>query len=347
MKNNEIHFEDYMQNIKKENLHPKMTKLIDKLPNNIKKLPNLIIYGPAGIGKYTQALNIIKKYSPSCLKYEKKISILFNKNPFFFKISDIHYEIDMSLLGCNSKLFWNEIFVQILDIINTSSLRTGILLCKNFGYINNELLDNFYSYMQKINDNISVKDNIAGEKSKEMDLKYILITEQISFIPNNILSCCEILNFQRPTKKSYNACIKLKAEQLEQPISIKLNNDLSTITNIKNIYYSQIEQIQQPHIIMCNSILQQIINYNEIKFIKFRNLNYDLFIYSLDINKCIWYILTELIKIDKIKKNHLNKIFLKLYTFFYYYNNNYRPIYHLENLFYYLITLIHTMEYHP
>ena len=126
MKFYESHFEDYLQNT---NLHPKLKNIYDRFPTDINNLKNLIFYGPSGIGKYTQMLCAIKKYSPSELKYEKKISINFNKNIYYFKISDIHYEIDMSLLGCQSKLLWNEIFMQIIEIIYiTKGNNTGIIV---------------------------------------------------------------------------------------------------------------------------------------------------------------------------------------------------------------------------
>ena len=107
------HFDDYIHDI---NLHPEIKDYIDRIPNNVKEFKNLIIYGGSGVGKYTQMINIVKKYSLSELKYEKKISINCNKILYYFKISDIHYEIDMSLLGCQSKILWNEIFLQILEV---------------------------------------------------------------------------------------------------------------------------------------------------------------------------------------------------------------------------------------
>ena len=149
MKFHETHFEEY---IKKENLHPKLEKIYNhNFPKTINKLGNLIFYGPSGVGKYTQMLNSIKQYSPSELKYEKKISLTFNKQQYFFKISDIHYEIDMSLLGCNSKLLWHDIYQQLIDIVSAKSEKSGIIVCKYFNEIHSELLENFYSYMQKNN----------------------------------------------------------------------------------------------------------------------------------------------------------------------------------------------------
>jgi hypothetical protein len=73
----------------------------------------------------------------------------------------------------------------------------------------------------------------------------------------------------------------------------------------------------------------------------FRDHIYDLFIFNLNVNECIWYIINELITNKKIKKKEISLLMKKLYCFFQYFNNNYRPIYHLEYLFYYIITLIH------
>ena len=114
MKFYETHFEEYIVSNQKENLHPKLDKIYNKFPKHLTSFKNVVFYGPPGVGKYTQMLCGIKKYSPTELKYEKKISLTYNKQPIFLKISDIHYEIDMSLLGCNSKLLWHEIYLQII-----------------------------------------------------------------------------------------------------------------------------------------------------------------------------------------------------------------------------------------
>ena len=284
MKFYETHFEEYISENNRENLHPKLDKLYAKFPKSLQQLKNLIFFGPSGTGKYTQMLKSIKKYSPTELKYEKKISITYNKQQYFFKISDIHYEIDMSLLGCNSKLFWHEIYQQIIDIVSAKSDKSGIVVCKYFHEIHSELLDNFYSYMQQ-NNSISV------------DLTFIIITEELSFIPDNILNCCEVISIQRPTKIAYTKCIKNKL-----PTNIKLEN----ITNIKMLHLYD-EDLMLQYKIICNKIIRNMININELQFLKFRDILYDIFIYG----------------------------------FFQYYNNNYRPIYHLESYLFYLTKQIH------
>jgi hypothetical protein len=318
MKFYETHFEEYINENNRTNLHPKLDKVYDKFPNQLQNLKNLIFFGPNGTGKYTQMLKSIKKFSPSELKYEKKISLTYNKQQYFFKISDIHYEVDMSLLGCNSKLLWHEIYQQIIDIISAKTEKSGIIVCKYFHDIHSELLENFYSYMQQNSD-------------KSIDLKFIIITEEISFISDNILNCCEIINISRPTKTLYIKCIKSKL-----PSKIQLEN----ITNIKILHIYN-EDLMLQHKIICNKIINSIVNIDDLNFIKFRDILYDIFIYNLDISDCIWYILSSLIKEKKIKKENLSKILIKTYCFFQYYNNNYRPIYHVENYLLNLAKIIH------
>lgn len=319
MKFYETHFEEYILTSQKENLHPKLEKVFNKFPTTIQKLKNIIFYGPAGIGKYTQMLKSIKKYSPSDLKYEKKISITYNKQQYFFKISDIHYEIDMSLLGCNSKLLWHEIYQQVIDIISAKVDKSGVIVCKYFNDIHSELLDNFYSYMQQNN-------------ASSIDLKFIILTEEISFIPDNILNCCEIIHIARPSKTIYNKCLKHKLHPSLQ---------LDSITNIKNLHENNELMVLQNYKIICDKIVETMKNIDDLKFLKFRDMLYDILIYNLDITDCVWYILSKFVSEGKIKRQHISSILIKTYSFFQYYNNNYRPIYHLENYLFYVTSIIH------
>ena len=319
MKFLETHFEEYINSVEENNLHSKMENIYLRLSDNILDFPNLIFYGPSGIGKYSQMLYAIKKYSPSQLKYEKKMFIGYEKKQYFFKISDIHYEVDMSLLGCNSKNLWHEIYQQILDILTMKTNKTGIIVCREFHNIYSELLDNFYSYMQE-NNNLLV------------NIKFILLTEQISFIPDDILNCCEIIHLSRPSKTTYNKCLK----------NNRIPNDvnLSDITNIKDLQVGIIS-LMIPHKFICNKIYDEMINIEQLKFLKFRDVLYDIFIYNLNIGECVWYLLFRLIKENKIKKNKISETLIKTFMFLRYYNNNYRPIYHLESYLFSLITYIH------
>ena len=345
MKLYDTHFDDYLESNKACDLHPKLELLYKKFPESLHTFRNLIFYGPKGVGKYTQMLKSIKRYSPSELKYEKKIIISYNKSIYYFKISDIHFEIDMSLLGCQSKMLWNEIYYNIFDIVSAKTDKVGIIVCKNFHEIHGELLDTFYSYMQTLN-------------QQAICLKFILLTEEISFIPDNILNCCQIISVPRPTKSQYNKCLKIKLQndfKLDEIVNIKDIKRVTTNTHtIKNNHTtnqclniktqnenSDFINNMKPYKTICNKIIDEIINIENLKFNNFRDLLYDIFIYDLDITDCIWYILNTLIERKKINNNEMIDVLTRTFSFLQYYNNNYRPIYHLENYMCYLITKIH------
>ena len=142
--------------------------------------------------------------------------------------------------------------------------------------------------------------------------------------------------FPQPSTRSsiktfYSKCLKKKVPQ---------NLLLENITNAKLLNQCNQDVILH-HDIICSKIVKNIIHFEDIQFLKFRDILYDIFIYNLDITDCIWYILSTLVEQKRIKKEHLSKVLIKTYCFFQYYNNNYRPIYHLENYLYYLTKLIH------
>ena len=114
--------EEYCNYNKTTDLHD-ISGILLKI-NNINEFPNTIIYGNNGIGKYTQALKLIKNISPTNLKYERKISFEFQKEIYNFLISDVHIEVDMDMLGCHSKLLWHEIFSKYVDVVLIFTLLT-------------------------------------------------------------------------------------------------------------------------------------------------------------------------------------------------------------------------------
>ena len=323
MKFYESHFEEYIVSNQKINVHPKLESVFLKnFPDSIQQLKNVIFYGPSGVGKYTQVLRSIKKYSPSELKYEKKLSIVFNKQVYYFKISDIHYEIDMSILGCNSKLLWHDIYQQIIDIISAKPEKNGIIVCKNFHEIHSELLDNFYSYMQ-------------NNLMTSFKITFFIISEHISFLPDNIIKCCEIIHIPRPSASTYNKCIQTTPKRKKLP--------LSEITNIKNLHSDEL--VMDHYKIITDKILHVILHVEEeFKIVVFRDLLYDILIYNLDINQCVWYIVTTLVLSNKIPQKNVSDVLMNMYKFFKYYNNNYRPIYHLEYFFTYIIQVVYGFE---
>jgi hypothetical protein len=167
--------------------------------------------------------------------------------------------------------------------------------------------------------------------SSAISVKFVLLTEEISFMPDNILNCCEIIHVSRPSKIAYTKC---SSEKL--PTDMKVEN----ITNIKNLHIN-VSDLMHPYKIMCDKIIKDMINIDELKFLKFRDLLYDIFIYNLDITDCMWYIISTLTQQKKIQQKDMSNLLIKTYNFLKYYNNNYRPIYHLESYLFYLTGVIH------
>ena len=312
MKFCESKFEEYIKKYNTHNLHPELEPIFKQLPNTIEKHPNIILYGPSGVGKYTQALQYISNFSPTKIKYERKTTIKSQKNKqFMFKISDIHYEINMEILGCNAKILWNDIYHNIIDMISTTQKLQGFILCKNFHTIHSELLENFHTYMQ----------TLCHTKIK---ICFIIISEQVSFLPKNMLERCYIIPVKRPTKALYEKSAGRKIPKKKNQINnIKLAKKAPKI----NLNYSET---------FIDNILYQLLEENPINLMRFRENIYNIIVFNIDIFECMYKIIYKLTEKKKIKQKNMIYIFKALFVFLRRYNNNYRPIYHVEH---FLLTL--------
>jgi hypothetical protein len=310
----------------------------------------------------------------------------------------------MSILGCNSKKIRHEIFTQIVEIVKLRENHQGIIVCKNFHTIHSELLDIFYSYMQHY------RYRPVTLETNKINISFILMTEHLSFIPNDIIQSCSIINVKNPPREAIKIGLnnhsmfyhrknteektalqfqkriqpskKLKensahtytydSKQSIKKIASKIDEDIQ-ILNLKEYYCLSLlsqnnvenqnqnskskkptpnSETQFPKDIfnkVCNQIIEKINNIPETKtsewFASFRDDLYSILICQLDVSECVFYILEYFILSDK--NNHLQKlpsiqkIMSKIYPFLLYYNNNYRPIYHLEMIFLYLINEIY------
>ena len=335
MKFYESHYEEYIQSVERYNIHSELEGIYNKMPNQANRLENLIFYGPPGTGKYSQVLHFIKKYSPSELKYDKKMIINTDKQNYMYRISDIHYEVDMALLGCNSKIVWHELFFQIIDIISVKPDKFGIILCKNFHQIHSELLEIFYSYMQQYN-----------HTQTNLKVVFVIITEQLSFIPTPIVKSCKTINIQRPSKSDYMKILPSNTESNEtNEVNILDVIETDCIINAKEIksfsLRKNVENIPKDIFnIICDNIIAEVLKQTPISFTAFRDILYDILTYNLDVSECLWYIINELIKNGDLQNKDVTDVMDKTYYFLKYYNNNYRPIYHLESIMFYIINKI-------
>lgn len=396
MKFYESHFDEYVKAVENYNLHPELKngslrEPTKREPLQKEPLQNLIYYGGSGVGKYSQALLYISQYSS--LEHYKRICFQNEKFNFQYFVSDVHYEVDMSLLGCNSKILWHEVIQQIVDIVQVSKsslplaslgpsalglgspsalgLCAGIVLCKNFHLIHSELLEIFYSYIQEYNSPLS-----------PVQLRFILLTEHVSFLPNNILDACRIVSVKRPSKELYKnmvlqepklrkyikqndgsstvfddfvhkvSCGKMKAEICEQTCAAIESVSMDHVLNIKEI--NQLAFSANSGDVfnrVCDAIISQMINgYKPLT--GFRDALYDILIYNLDVGECLWYIFSHFIRgrgaspslkagvedsIVPSSSKAATNVLVKMHDTLKYFNNNYRPIYHLENMMLYMV----------
>ena len=364
MKYYQTKFEDYINSEHMFSLHPELKAYKNKLPTNVRNLTNLFIHGPPGTGKYTQALSIISQYSPTRLKYSKTMNIENEKKNLIIHISDIHYEVDLELLGCHAKLLWHDVFFQIIDIITSSSNKNGIILCKNFHKIHTELLDIFYNYIHHYS------------KHHSIHLVFFFISEHISHVPSSIIDCCQTLSISRPTQDIYNHLIKQNNEEHERNKKDNLflnkiqytdhirygrdeivnssNNIKSTIVDIDTSSIDNIKELKFiPYVNdndypenLFDKCIRRLYEYTKdidnLNFIVLREILYDLLTYDIDIYELLFqyiYLLS-----DRLDSDQISNILIKSYTSLKYYNNNYRPIYHLENIVLYIINCCYHNE---
>ena len=76
----------------------------------------------------------------------------------------------------------------------------------------------------------------------------------------------------------------------------------------------------------------------------FRDALYDILTYNLEISDCIWYIVSHFIESGNLNEEDASDVLSKTYSFLKYFNNNYRPIYHLENMMLYITSKIHNFD---
>jgi len=328
-------------------LHP---QLFEKCRENIKtnlqerglSIRHFLFFGPCGVGKYYQTQAFLALFSPSGLKYQKKILITVNKQPLLFKMSDVHYEIDMALLGCNPKIVFHDFFMHVVDSIQSyisggrRHLPYFFILCKNFHDIHSELLDIFDSYMHE-------QDQVPHF------LRFILISEHISFLSRNILEGCEIVALSRPSHERLAACFP--------HFSDKIGEHSHEIKNVAELAHPHLFTVDRgggvPFFVtdhlnyMSQRIYEALIELStsqetEPPFLPIRDLLYDLFVYQTNITDCVAYLVKRflLLPVFAEKEDARTHLFLHVYRFFHYYNNNYRPIYHLEHLVFQILLLL-------
>ena len=73
-------------------------------------------------------------------------------------------------------------------------------------------------------------------------------------------------------------------------------------------------------------------NSKNVKFYNIREKIYNILVYNIAIDNFLLYLINDLINSQLIKEDKLQLLLEDIFTALIYYNNNYRPIYHLEKI---------------
>lgn len=121
-----------------------------------------------------------------------KLCVILDERPYYIRVHKardecVKYEVDMSLLGCNARVLWHEIYTTIIDA-DRGTLH-GVIVCKEFQEIHVELHDIFYSYMQ------------------ENKIAFHIYTSSVSFIKDSIFDACEYIRLPQETAATNHVVI--------------------------------------------------------------------------------------------------------------------------------------------
>ena len=458
-------YAEYLAARTKYNLHPEISPFPG--PADIATMPNVVVHGPPGVGKYTQSLALIRPFSASGLKHTQKFYMTIDpldrkktgasicttssgtsdcatqtinppKNPtnphtkrkntcanptpdskgadpnssldkwdkppseaiakstssgtststtmklsagasgktpeLVYRMSDAHYEVDMQLLGSGSKYVWHELFFHIIDLVISQRARNpavsgGIIVCKNFHLIENDLLAIFYSYM-----------NHPVHHMYGVHIRFLLITDNVCFFPTNILARVVLVPVRRPTAEQYKDLIR--SNQSNRALLGIANIDLldlSSVQNIKELYViasnKDLDAIgADAYTTICAPVYRTIVsdentgiiggtNENEkgekvtrtkkdnehrtkrtrkqdqakkkedpLPLAHFRNQLYNILLHKMDVYAVIQHVLSLLVYGGHI--TNLSGVMPWFNVYFHDYNWGYRSIFHIERIFF-------------
>jgi hypothetical protein len=291
-----MRFEEYLHfNEETEALHP-----LPRVPKLLKKFENLILYGPSGSGKYTLALRILATYSKTKLKYEKRVNVATSTGgEVLVKVSDVHYEVDAELLGCNARTNFYEVFAHITEMIDAKFPNNdGVVLCTNFHLVHPELLEIFYSFMQP-------------------GIKFILLTEAVSFLPASLMKRCRTVAVPKPG-----------AADVGERLSVKLGPNAKW-SNLKDVRLlgakapskTAGEVFAEELVVRCSPPLRIGDTREDLYKVMMVNQNVD----------DVFWELTKRV-LPKVQPSRMEKLTREIVYCMQCHSCNYRPIFHLEFL---------------
>ena len=219
-----------------------------------------------------------------------------DKTTYSLRISDVHFEIDMETLGCHSRALWSTIHSQVVDAVRAKTPPTGFIMCRNFHKTHKELLEVFYYYMAT------------------PEIRLILISEHIGFLPRRIINRCFRIPLACPPASRVRAggiCSE----------AVGRNMKGATATRIA---------LSQRHEPLRDALVTMILSGKSVDYALLRSRFYDILIQQHHMSAVVWCVVKSLIQSGRVSDDSLPELFDVVSRFYRLYNNNYRPIYHLE-----------------
>lgn len=213
-------FDEYLRVAALAPWHPELKcAVFARAPATLAECPHLLFHGVAGAGKYTQALVFLERYSPSRLSVVKKMVVPISGSgddgwgcggsrggssgggsaeEMQVRRSDVHFEVDLSLLGCNTKTLWPILHAHMLETVASGVVGGGsgvaVVLCKKFHELPRECMAGFSHYLR--DNHMDVGGSSAALPTR---LVFMLLSEEVSFLPAELLDMCVRVPIALPT----------------------------------------------------------------------------------------------------------------------------------------------------
>ena len=312
-------------------------------------LGNYIFYGPEGSGRYTLALNYIRHHSDSDLRGIRVLNVTYNKTVHMVYMSDIHFEVDMGMLGSSAKALWYHMMQQIYDIVLLRKRKIGIIMCKNFQAITNEHMEIMQTYVKQCEN---------GFMYNRCRLYYVILTTDASFIGTNISSVFSVVRVplymrrihgiyegqreDEDMKEGKSVIHRFLDEGDESMLLSDMNRESVLSLGEGHVTYLKSDNCSYEFMKYRKEILRSIeshiYGYDPLNGLSLRNSIYDILIYHMNLYDVIWLLICSFSEhlSDDGRSKRMYNICIYTHEMLRLYDANYRPILHIEKLILYL-----------
>eukprot|EP01039_Chlorochromonas_danica_P011424 gene11424-12771_t len=328
-----------LHQVREWDLHPEFTSLeaacrAERVPS---RFPHWLLVGPAGVGKYTAGLRLIaaSRMDDTLAAAEdipfgnpKKL-VLENATCL---VTARHYEIDLALLGCKAKDTWNAWFGQIVQSLQCTRVhKLTYLLCRNAHTLHPDVMILFSIYLEQA--------MCLMWSQYRIHLRFVLLTEQWSCLPPALVRLCVPVFVRRPSADRLHAWVQRATGAPAAAVQSIQPWQISNLKEWIGLFEVGVPAKRLAHFTdLTDRVARTIATALRelqaappaafgMRVATLREALYDILVYNLDVGECVWTLLR-----DWGDPVAVRAAVLQLPRFWREYNNNYRPIFHLELL---------------